>query len=410
MTDAGSGSMPAGGGSRASASGSDSAAVLGSGSGSGSAAPRRLADLIVPVGSLLLMAGMFALVLGNAGANLGYDYRCYEGASRALLDGKPIYDVAFSINVGACPGTYTYPPPFAVALVPWLSLGGAAAGLWCVAMVLCFVAGAALMPVRRDVRWLIVVIAALDWPLLYAVKLGQVEPILFLVFAAAWRWMDRAAVVGSAAAIGALVKVQPGLLAVWAIATGRFRALAVSVAVGATLAAAATLVTGFGAWTAYVDLLRGLGGNFTTPHNFAPGAVAYLAGASETTATIVQWASVALAVAILLAGFRFGSAELSLMVTILVSQLLSAPLRDHYAVLLLLPAAFLVQRGRTWAVIFPLLGWISLFADGTTATWLPTASVSLTFFGCLAVLLWEVRRERETARPSLRPEAAPAAG
>jgi hypothetical protein len=400
MNAAGSGSMPAGDDSRT-VSGAAGSGAAGSGALAGSSAPRRLADYLVPVGSLLLLAAMFALVLGNAGANLGYDYRCYEGASRALLDGKPMYDVAFSINVGACPGTYTYPPPFAVALVPWLSLGGAAAGLWCVAMVLCFVAGAMLMPVRRDVRWLIVCLAALDWPLLYAVKLGQVEPILFLIFAAAWRWMDRAGVVGSAAAVGALVKVQPGLLAVWAIATGRLRALAVSVAVGVALAGAATLVTGLGAWTTYADLLRGLGGNFTTPHNFAPGAVAYLAGAPEGTAAILQWASVALAVAALLAAFRFGSAELSLMVTILVSQLLSAPLRDHYAVLLLLPAAFLVQRGRTWAVIFPLLGWAALFADGTTATWPATASVSMTFFGCLAALLLEARREHGAVRVAL---------
>ena len=384
MTAAGSGSVPAG-----SRSSSAAASIPPPPAGR-----RPLADYLVPVASLLLLAAMFALVLGSAGSTLGYDYRCYEGASRALLDGKPMYDAAFSINVGTCPGTYTYPPTFAVALVPWLSLGGAAAGLWCVAMALCFVAGVALLPVRRDVRWLIVIAAALDWPLLYAVKLGQVEPILFLGFAAAWRWIDRADVVGAAAGIGALIKVQPGLLAVWAIATRRFRALAVSAALGVALVAATTLATGFGAWASYVDLLRGLGGNFTTPHNFAPGAVAHLAGASDAAAIAVQWASVALAVAALLAAFRFASAEISLMVTILVSQLLSSPLRDHYAVLLLLPVAFLVQRGRTWTVILPLLGWVSLFADGTPGTWPAAASVSLTFFGCLGALLWEARRGR----------------
>ena len=77
-----------------------------------------------------------------------------------------------------------------------MSFGGAAAALWCLAMAACFLVGVALLPVRRDVRWLIVIVAALDWPLLYSVKLGQVEPLLFLGFAAAWRWMDRASVVG----------------------------------------------------------------------------------------------------------------------------------------------------------------------------------------------------------------------
>ena len=357
----------------------------------------RLAELLVPAGSVSLLVLMLGLVLASAGKTLGYDYTCYEGAARHLLDGQPIYDNAFSISVGTCPGTYTYPPAFAVALVPWLLFGGAAAGLWCVAMAACFVAGAALLPVRRDVRWLVIVVAALDWPLLYAVKLGQVEPLLFLGFSAAWRWMDEPGVVGVAAALGALVKVQPGLLGVWALATRRYRAAGVAVVVGVATAAAATLVTGFGAWATYVDLLRGLGGTLTVAHNFAPGAAAHLAGASDGVATAVQLVSVAVAAGAALAAWRWASPVASLQVTIVVSQLLSAPLRDHYAVLLLLPVAWLVGRGHRWAALIPLIGWISLFADDTPSTWLATASVPLTFFGVLAVVLWEAQRERREA-------------
>ena len=357
----------------------------------------RLAELLVPAGSVSLLVVMLGLVLASAGKTLGYDYTCYEGAARHLLDGQPIYDNAFSISVGTCPGTYTYPPAFAVALVPWLLFGGAAAGLWCVAMAACFVAGAALLPVRRDVRWLVVIVAALDWPLLYAVKLGQVEPLLFLGFAAVWRWMDRPGVVGGVAALGALIKVQPGLLAVWALATRRYRAVVMAVVVGAVAAAAATLVTGFTAWATYVDLLRALGGTLSVAHNFAPGAAAHLAGASDGVATAVQLVSVAVAAAAALAAWRWASPVASLQVTIVVSQLLSAPLRDHYAVLLLLPVAWLVGRGHRWAALIPLIGWISLFADDTPSTWLATASVPLTFFGVLAVVLWEAQRERRVA-------------
>jgi len=364
----------------------------------------RPAELIAPVGSVGLLVLMLGLVLVSAGKTIGYDYTCYEGAARHLIDGWPIYDNAFSIAVGACPGTYTYPPAFAVGLLPWLLFGGAAAGAWCVAMAGCFVAGVALLPVRRDVRWLIVVVAALDWPLLYAVKLGQVEPILFLGFAAAWRWMDRPWAVGVATAVGTLVKVQPALLGVWALATRRWRAAAVAAGVGLGLAAAATLVTGPAAWGTYVDLLRGLGGQFSTAHNFAPGAVAHLVGASDGVASAVQIASVAVAAVALLAAFRWASPAASLQVTIVVSQLLSSPLRDHYAVLLLLPVAWLVSRGRLWAAAIPLLGWISLFADDTPATWPATASIPLTFFGVLALLLWEAFRER---REMATAEAAP---
>jgi hypothetical protein len=80
------------------------------------------------------------------------------------------------------------------------------------------------------------------------------------------------------------------------------------------------------------------------------------------------------------------------------SQLLSSPLRDHYAVLLLLPVAWLVSRGRTWAALIPALGWISLFANGDSPNWPVVASIPLTFFGVLGMLLYEARVERRSAR------------
>jgi hypothetical protein len=354
----------------------------------------------------VLFAVMVGLVLASAGKTLGYDYTCYEGAARHLVNGQPIYDNAFSIGVGTCPGTYTYPPAFAVALVPWLVFGDAAAVLWCLAMAACFLVGVALLPVRRDVRWLVLVVAAVNWPLLYAVKLGQVEPILFLGFAAAWRWMDRPSAVGAAAAGGALIKVQPGLLAVWAIATRRYRAAALAAVSAVAVAAAATLVTGISAWTTYADLVRNLSGTLTTPHNFAPGAIAHQAGASDFVASAVQLGSVALALAALLAAWRLTSSEASLQVTILVSQLLSSPLRDHYAVLLLLPTAWLVARGRAWALVFPLAGWIPLLGDESSGSWVTAASVPLAFFACLAVVLVEGLRERSPGQGQAKAAAA----
>ena len=44
----------------------------------------------------------------------------------------------------------------------------------------------------------------------------------------------------------------------------------------------------------------------------------------------------------------------SYLVAVVASQLLSPILWDHYALLLLLPVAWLVDRGRTWAVLIPL--------------------------------------------------------
>ena len=366
----------------------------------------RLADAVLPVGSLLLLAAMLALILSAAGNTLGYDFEAYAGAARRFINGERLYDAGASAAGGF--GIYLYPPPFAVAIAPLLLLPDAVARwVWVLAMGCCLPLGANLMPVRRDVRWKIVCLGALSWPFLYSVKLGQVGPLLFLLFAAAWRWMDRPWAVGVATAVGTLVKVQPALLGVWAVATGRWRAAAVAVGVGVAAAAAATLFTGPGAWATYADLVRGLGGTFSTDHNFAPGAVAHLTGASDGVAAAVQLVSVGLAAAALLAAFRWASPVASLQVTIVVSQLLSSPLRDHYAVLLLLPVAWLVSRGRTWAALIPLLGWIGLFAfvEDSTPNWPAAASIPLTFFGVLALVLVEAYRERREEKPGGRAAA-----
>ena len=355
--------------------------------------PVGVRDGLVAAAALVLFGFALGLVLLSAGSTLGYDYTCYTGAARNLVDGRPIYDNAFSIAVGTCPGTYTYPPPFALAMIPWLVFGNWTAP-WCLAMAACFLAGLALLPVRRDVRLVLLIVAALDWPLLYAIKLGQVEPILFLLFATTWRWIDRPGTVGFATAVGALVKIQPALVAVWAWTTRRRGAATMAVVWGLVLAGVATLATGPSAWATYADLLRGLSGTFSTPHNFAPGAVAHMAGASDAISATVQAASVGAAAAAVLVAWRFTPPVASLQATILASQLLSSPLRDHYAVLLLLPTAWLIGRGRYWAVVFPLAGWLSLANGDDGGSPIAAATIPAAFFGCLAVVLAEGWRQR----------------
>jgi hypothetical protein len=329
-----------------------------------------------------MMAGLIGSV---AGKTFGYDFEAYIGAAHRLVSGERLYDPSVSVAGGFA--IYLYPPPFALAVTPLLLLPDAAARVvWFVAMTACLPIGALLLPVRRDVRWLIVILGALNWPFLYSIKLGQVGPMLFLIFAAVWRWRDRRGPLAVAIAIGTLVKVQPVLLIPWAAVTRRLPAASLAVAIVAAVAAVATLATGFGAWGDYTSLLGRVSAAVTTPHNCAPGAVLYQAGLPEALAGAVQTLSTIAAAAAVLAAWRFAPAEASLMVTIVASQLLTPLLWDHYAVILLLPTAWLLERGRSWAIAFPLLGWISLFDAGA---WLPASSVPILMFGCLAAILWE---------------------
>jgi alpha-1,2-mannosyltransferase len=225
---------------------------------------------------------------------------------------------------------------------------------WLVGILVAFGLGVALLPVSRDVRWLVVLLAGLSWPFAYAVKLGQVGPILFLCFAVGWRWMDRPARLGLAMAIGTVVKLQPAILFVWAGLTRRWAAIGIGL--GALVAAAivASAIGGLDAWSAWLTILRSISAPITTPHNFTPGAIAYQAGLSEGAATAVQGLNTIVVLGLVGWTALRASPAVGYLTAVTASQLLSPVLWDHYALLLLLPTAWLLDRGLWWALAIPL--------------------------------------------------------
>ena len=167
--------------------------------------------------------------------------------------------------------------------------------------------------------------------------------------------MDGPLRLGASAAIGAAIKLQPGLILVWALFTGRWRAVVVGVVVLALLALAATLLAGVGAWSDFLTLLRTVSDPITTPHNFTPGAIAYQSGTPAGVASAIQLLSTVAAVALFIVAVRFCADEASYLVAVIVSQLVSPVLWDHYAMLLLLPVAYLLSAGRWWALAIPVV-------------------------------------------------------
>jgi alpha-1,2-mannosyltransferase len=309
---------------------------------------------MLPLFAIAIMVLGVAVTLSVAGTTLGYDFRAYHAAASRVLAGQPAYDTSYEAAGGF--GLFYYPPTF-IPLVAAFGLlpEAAATWAWTGLLLAAFGAGVAILPVRGAVRWTIVLLAGLSWPFLYAIKLGQVGPLLFLLFAAGWRWLERGWVLGVTGALGAAIKIQPGLVLAWALLTRRWAAVIAGAAVLAILAALATLIGGPGAWTDFLGLIPRVSDPITTPHNFTPGAVAFQLGAARDTASLVQLASMALALAaVVLAAVRLGAVP-SYLVAVLASQLLSPILWDHYAVLLLLPVAWLLDRGHAWAVVFVLV-------------------------------------------------------
>ncbi|MFL5681300.1 MAG: glycosyltransferase family 87 protein [Chloroflexota bacterium] len=331
-------------------------ADLADAAGGATATTRSVAIRLLPVAAVAVFVLFVGAVVAAAAASgtLGFDFLAYHGAAARVLAGERLYDPTVQQTGGF--GLFYYPPPFVLAVLPLAVLPASlAVWVWTALMLAAFAAGVAVIPVPTTVRWLTILLAGLSWPFAFAIKLGQVGPLLFLLFAIGWRWMDRPRLLGAAAAAGALVKLQPGLLLVWAVLTGRIRAGVVGAIVIAVAAIVATVLAGGpSVWTDYVALLRNVSDPIATEHNFTPGAIAYQLGAGMAAATTLQLVVSALVVAAVVVAARVAAADASYLVAVVASQLLSPVLWDHYAMLLLLPTAWLLARGHAWAVVIPL--------------------------------------------------------
>ena len=324
---------------------------------------RLAARATLPVLAILVPIIAVGAILAAAGNTLGYDYLMYDGAARRLMAGGPLYDLSFSAP--GPNGLFDYPPTFILAILPFAAtLSPLAASLaWIALLNVAFVVGVAILPVRRETRWAVLLLAGLSWPYLYAVKLGQLGPLLFLLYAIAWRWADRPSGAGVSAALGTAAKLQPLLLFGWALATRRFRAVAVGIGVLLVGAVIAAVVAGPGAWLDWLGLISRVGSNaLTAPQVLSLGAIAYRTGVPLPIASALQWGSAATVAALaLLAWIRYPP-SVAIVVTAVASVLISPIVWAHYAVILLLPVALLLDRRQWWAIALPIVTWLPVDA------------------------------------------------
>jgi hypothetical protein len=353
----------------------------------------RAALPVLAIGSFAAVSGIVVAGAVAAGT-FGFDFLAYHQAATRVLHGERLYDPATLVAGGY--GLFLYPPPVVLAILPFALLPAlVAAWLWLLLSVVMLVVAIAILPVAPTVRWVTLLLAGLSWPVAYALKLGQVGPLLMLVFAIVWRWLDRTDAVGAAAAFGTIVKIQPGILLVWALLTRRYAAVAVGVGILLAAALVATVVLGgIGVWQDYVALVRNVSDPITTPHNFTPGSTAYQAGVPAGIATAIQLASSVLVVIAVIAAAAWTRPDASLLVAVVASQLLSPVLWDHYAVLLLLPVAWLLGHRMWWAVLIP-------FATSTATLFvtLPAWIYPALFWITLLAVLWTGLRVRSAEEP-----------
>ena len=355
---------------------------------------------------LAVVAAYIAFGLRTAANSFGCDFLAYYDAAGRWLHGGPIYDLSV-VSTGTC-GTYQYPPPFVLVAAPFSLLGFDTGNwLWVAFLIGCWAVGTAILPVRVATRWMVLLLGAIGWPLIFGVRIGQVAPILYLVFAWGWRNLDQPFRLGIAVALGTMVKLQPGLLGIWLLARRDWRAVVAAAVAGLAIVAIAAAV-GLWDWLGLLTLLRSLTDAVTVPTNLALGATLYSQGMNAATAGTIQTINTVLVViVVVVAGLRLPRTA-GYLLAIVASQLVSPILWSHYALLLMLPVAWLLDRRLWWAAIIPIAeAWILL-------PFMPNWSYTVAFYVVFAALLvigWRTRDVPESEAPALdaRPVPAPSA-
>jgi alpha-1,2-mannosyltransferase len=210
---------------------------------------------------VLLVSGLIALSLSGLtlynkvrNGTFGFDFRgSLWKAGGDILAGRSPYPAPNAAELAHVGNAYVYPPlaafvslPLALiapmpAAVVWSILNGAAlvAALWVVGV--------------RDWRCYVAFLASL--PVLNTLALGQMNGLLVLAIAFAWRFRDRAVLGGAAAGLAIALKLLAWPLVFWFLFTRRFRAALVSLATAAALTLGSWAVIGFRGLTTYPSLV-----------------------------------------------------------------------------------------------------------------------------------------------------------
>ena len=179
---------------------------------------------LLPLFAIIVFVLGIAATLAAAGETLGYDFKAYHAAASPGPQG-PVSIRPFVRSRRGLRAVLLSPD------VPAVRPAVRAAsrrrprpshGLHSCSRA--FLAALLVMPIMTRTRCWILLVAGLSWPVVYNIKLGQVGPLLLLLFAVAWRGLDRPWVFGIASALGTGVKVQPGILLGWAILRRRWHA------------------------------------------------------------------------------------------------------------------------------------------------------------------------------------------
>ena len=303
---------------------------------------------------LLLAAASF---VGSRG--FAYDFSAYYDAARRLAAGVPLYPpgTAEAYNSGLYAGLYLYAPPLAVAMIPFGLVAFQTAALaWLWLRLAALVGAVAILPISRGARAATLAVAAVSFPVLYDLNLGNVSILLFAASAVIWRF--RSSPIGAAAlAAAGVVRYPFAVVGLGLLVTRQVRQVALTTVAGLVIAAASLAFVGFAGWLDYAAMVSVLGGLSGGQNNESLATTAAALGLPGPSSV---WVGLGILIAVAATSFaaRRRDLETAVVVSLAATLLFSPFFHPHYLVQLLIPAAFLAGRGQWWGLALPLLGWL----------------------------------------------------
>jgi hypothetical protein len=329
--------------------------------------PVQLAALgVVALVVLAFRALQFALLTREI--QWGYDFSAYWSAAQRLLGSLSPYQ-AHQLAGPYGPQEqflYLYPPPLAAAVSPLAIIFPtdyrAAAWVWTTIGALILVAtvlalwrserlGDRFPILAGRGRWLLVAAAFAFPPVVGELVLGNVHLLLLGLLTFAWLGIRRGDArgewaAGAAVGIAAVIKVFPGVLLLWFLLSGRYRAAAGFVIGAGAVALVALPFTGLEPWLQYPAVLANLSAPADTIDTLAP--TVWLAPQLGFTAARVLVTVAGLA---LLTWSAFdvepgssGTAR-SFALAVTVAVLVAPAVYQHYLALLVLPLILGLSAG-----------------------------------------------------------------
>ncbi len=323
-------------------------------------AARRVGEWFV-FGALpvLVFSWWLAFAVFDPAGDWAFDFRQFWQGGNDVINGVSPYPTAAMLSTaGDHLGPvgiqevfrFPYPAAAAIAFAPFGALGfDVAAALWGALLIASLFAAVWILGVR-DWRVMGVVIASA--PVIAAVRIGTLTPILILLLAIAWRWRDRAWIAGGSLAIAISLKLFLWPLGVWLAARRRWAAalLAAGLALAMTLGAWAAI--GFEGLADYPELVGRLG-DVVADRGFSLVALGVEAGLRDGMADSLPWlVGLTLLAAVFVIARREDSDRSAFSLAIIASIALSPIVWQHYFALLIVPLALARPRlSPAWALL-----------------------------------------------------------